>query len=441
MGARAGLAIDGSPRRYRLSRMGETDGHWPNNKGEGVSKQFQPKKYKDGGQEWRKDRKDGPTQSAYGYTPFKTNSLSRATTPLATISEQSSQSGTLRNSNKSNPFVYPNQVPVRNGYAMHDPPQSHSTPKATHHSQIRSESATPMSREQKLTWGRLPPSAGFRSASAMGQQMRPGSRQSDAGIGQCVGSRYQSYCTLPRPEEVDPETLSDMHSNLHAFYGPTIPKVVSRAPSAASLVPGMGPGMASDFIRPPTAYNGNAVGMNAPPPAPPKQREIVSWNTLSLICSMQVLCSLAIFGLGVGRMIQGAKWAIGIELAYALVVIVAGLSGIYSVRQRSYAAAAFACALSAFSTLLAVPPFVLGLFPTIPWAFAEATPSVWINQNEPFELDLGLSLVILIQFILSVVVSISGCRSIGVLCELVEEVKLQHDLRTAFHDIDVPRKV
>ncbi|RCN43280.1 hypothetical protein ANCCAN_10743 [Ancylostoma caninum] len=66
-----------------------------------------------------------------------------------------------------------------------DPPQSHSTPKAAHHSQIRPESATPMSREQKLTWGRLPPSAGYRSASAMAQHMRPASRQSDAGIAQC----------------------------------------------------------------------------------------------------------------------------------------------------------------------------------------------------------------------------------------------------------------
>ncbi|VDM72781.1 unnamed protein product, partial [Strongylus vulgaris] len=170
-----------------------------------------------------------------------------------------------------------------------------------------------------------------------------------------VGSRYQSYCTLPRPEEVDPETLSEMHSNLHAFYGPTIPKVVSRPPSAASLVPGLGPGMASDFIHPTSAFNGTAVGMNVPPPTPHKQREIVSWNTLSLICSMQVLCSLAIFGLGVGRMLQGAKWAIGIELAYALVAMIAGLSGIYSVRQRSYAAAAFVFTLSAFSTLLAIP--------------------------------------------------------------------------------------
>ncbi|RCN43279.1 hypothetical protein ANCCAN_10742 [Ancylostoma caninum] len=64
--------------------MGEGDGgHWPAGKGEGVSKQFQPKKYKDGGQEWRKERKEGTTQPIYGYTPFKTNSLSRATTPLA----------------------------------------------------------------------------------------------------------------------------------------------------------------------------------------------------------------------------------------------------------------------------------------------------------------------------------------------------------------------
>ncbi|RCN43281.1 hypothetical protein ANCCAN_10744 [Ancylostoma caninum] len=186
-----------------------------------------------------------------------------------------------------------------------------------------------------------------------------------------------------------------MHSNLHAFYGPVAPKVVSRPPSVATLVPGLGPGMASDFIRPPSAFPAPGVAMSAPPPT--KQKEIVSWNTLSLICSMQVLCSLAIFGLGVGRMIQGAKWAIGVELAYALLVMIAGLSGIYSVRQRSYTAAALAFGLTAFSTIFAIPPFILGLFPAVPWAFSEATPSMWMNQNEPLELDLGLSLIVLIQ--------------------------------------------
>ncbi|KAK6756959.1 hypothetical protein RB195_015032 [Necator americanus] len=418
--------------------MGEPDGHWPNGKGEGASKQFQPKKYKDGGQEWRKERKEGTTQPIYGFTPFKTNSLSRATTPLAPISEQSSQSGTLRPTGKSNPFVYPNQPPTRNGFQVHELPQYHSTPKATHNTLIRPESAIPMSREQKLTWGRLPPQAGFRSVSAMGQQIRPPSRQSDTGIAQCVGSRYQSYCTLPRPEEVDAETLSEMHSNLHAFYGPTIPKVVSRPPSVATLVPGLAPGMASDFIRPPTGLPAATVAMGAP--SPKKPTEIVSWNTLSLICSMQVLCSLAIFGLGVGRMLQGAKWAIGVELVYALVVMIAGLSGIYSVRQRSYAAATFSFGLTTISTILAVPPFGLGIFPTIPWAFSEATPSVWINPSEPLELDLGLSLIVLIQFVLSLILSISGCRSVGVLCGVLEEVKLHHDLHSAFHDIDVPHK-
>lgn len=40
-------------------RMGEADGgHWPTGKGEGASKQFQPKKYKDSGQEWRRERKE-----------------------------------------------------------------------------------------------------------------------------------------------------------------------------------------------------------------------------------------------------------------------------------------------------------------------------------------------------------------------------------------------
>ncbi|KAK5983830.1 hypothetical protein GCK32_011456, partial [Trichostrongylus colubriformis] len=132
--------------------MADSDRQWPNAKQEPVSKQFQPKKYKDSGQEWRKERKETGNQPIYGYTPFKANSLNRATTPLASISEQQSQNGTLRRSNEPNPFVYPNQAPPRNTF--HDPPQSHSTPKATHHMQVRPESAAQMTKEQKLTWGR-----------------------------------------------------------------------------------------------------------------------------------------------------------------------------------------------------------------------------------------------------------------------------------------------
>ncbi|WKY10205.1 hypothetical protein Q1695_002503 [Nippostrongylus brasiliensis] len=418
--------------------MGETEGQWPAGKPEPTSKQFQPKKYKDGGQEWRRERRDSANQHTYAYTPFKANSLSRANTPLASISEQSSHNGSLRKPIKPHPFQYPNQMPQR--HQTHEPPQSHSTPKATHHSQIRPGSAAQMTKEQKLTWGRLPPPSSYRSASAMGQPVRPASRQSETGIGHCVGSRYQSYCTLPRPEEVDVETLSEMHSNLHAFYPNGAPKVVSRPPSVATIVPGMpnGPGMASDFIRPPSAFRQNIVAAPLKPNA--ERKEMVSWNTLSLLSSMQVLCSLAIFGIGVGRMLEGAKWAIGVELAYALLVMISGLAGIYAVRQRSYAAAAFVFGVTGLSLLLAIPPLTMGLFPTIPWAFSEATPSTWINQREPLELDFGLSLVVLIQVLISLVICISGCRSVGVLCGLVEETKLHRDLHSAFHDMEIPHK-
>ncbi|KAK6016136.1 hypothetical protein OSTOST_18385 [Ostertagia ostertagi] len=184
------------------------------------------------------------------------------------------------------------------------------------------------------------------------------------------------------------------------------------------------PGMASDYVRPPSAFIGPNVVM--PPPPSPKQKEIISWNTLSLMC----LCSLAIFGIGVGRMLEGAKWAIGVELAYALLVMVAGLSGIYAVTKRRLCAG--------YSLILVWTPF--SLFPTIPWAFTETAPATWINKREPLELDFGLSLVILIQVLLSLVICISGCRSAGVLCGMVEEVKLHRDLHSAFHEMDLPQK-
>ncbi|VDO86725.1 unnamed protein product [Heligmosomoides polygyrus] len=130
--------------------MADIERQWPNGKSEPVSKQFQPKKYKDGGQEWRKDRtREAANQATYAYTPFKVNSLSRATTPLASISEQSSRNGSLR---RPDPFVYQSHPQQRN--PMNEPPQSHSTPKAMHHAQIRPGSAAQMTKEQKLTWGR-----------------------------------------------------------------------------------------------------------------------------------------------------------------------------------------------------------------------------------------------------------------------------------------------
>uniref|UniRef100_A0A0K0CSX7 DUF4203 domain-containing protein n=1 Tax=Angiostrongylus cantonensis TaxID=6313 RepID=A0A0K0CSX7_ANGCA len=321
--------------------MGDAERQWPIGKGGNVSKQFQPRKYKDGGEEWRKT--EALTQQLCGYTPFKTNSMSRATTPLTPISEQNSLNGSICRSGKSHPFEYQNHSASPNPFQII-----------------------------------VPPSAGYRSVSAMGQPPRALSRQSDVGIGQCVGPRYQSYCTLPRPEEVDVGTLNDMHSNLHAFY--------SNMPS-------------------------------------------------------KVLCSLTIFGIGVGRMLEGAKWGIGIELAYALVVLAVGLGGVYSARRRSYVAATFAFSLNTFCMILAAPSFMIGLFPAIPWAFAEATPSVWSSNREPLELDFGLSLIIFIQVLLSMALSIYGYQAAGALCAIVEDVRLGQGMQSAFHDIEIPHKV
>ncbi|KJH53453.1 hypothetical protein DICVIV_00391 [Dictyocaulus viviparus] len=379
--------------RSNAVEMSDLDRQRPNGRGMYVSKQFQPKKYKDIGQEWC--RTEPSSQSVF--IPFKSNSISRSTTPLAPISEQNSTTGSPQRSNKSHPFEYHNETASYNNLCqVQDLPKSHSTPKVAHHPQIRSESAIPMSREQKLTWGRLPPSASYRSSSAMAQPIRPLSRQSDVGIGGGHCSHYQSYCTLPRPEEVDGGTLNDMHSNLHAFHSNTIPKVVSRMPPTTTMVPTIPSMIKSDSMHAPSLI-APSNPVQSTPPILLKQKEVISWNTLSLLCSMQVLSSLTIFGIGIGRMLQGAKWGIGIELGYAFTVLTVGLVGICAVRQRSNAAATFVFCLNAFCFILAIPPFVIGLFPAIPWAFAEATPSLWTNAREPLELDFGLSLIVLIQ--------------------------------------------
>ncbi|VDN42061.1 unnamed protein product [Gongylonema pulchrum] len=193
-----------------------------------------------------------------------------------------------------------------------------------------------------------------------------------------VPSRYQSYCTLPRPEQID----FDQHSNygseisqmakqinqLYGVYGqpsmdpnptPRQGAVGSSRPASSMLVGA--PGMASDFLT----RQHSVYGAGEPSAMPQISEEdilkpakdIVYFDALSLL---SVLCSLVIFGCGVLRILWDSKWAIGIELIFAVLVFTAGITGIYANSRRSHTAAAATFILSMMNSVLGSIPFTLG---------------------------------------------------------------------------------
>lgn len=51
-------------------------------------------------------------------------------------------------------------------------------------------------------------------------------------------------------------------------------------------------------------------------------------------CKLQVVCAIVIFTCGVLRIIWHAKWSLGVELAYAVVVFITAAIGIYASSRR-----------------------------------------------------------------------------------------------------------
>lgn len=369
-----------------------------------LSKQFVPKKYKDGAAKLWNREQEAQAQS-YSYTPFKGSTMQRVTTTPKSIRD--SQSTASRPPKPPNPFVY-------------DPPTTQSTPKVGRRADSAAGNHPTMSREQKLTWGKMgpPTSAQYRSASAMGT-IRGVPRPVDFGpVQPYQHSRYQSYCTLPRPEQQE---------DFLNYYGPKMVSV-SRAPSA------LGHPMASNlptFIPPP---------MMAPPPQMTAKvseaflQPIVNWNTISLLCCMQVLCCVGIFGVGIARMIFGSQWAIGLELLFATSAIVPALVGIFAVKTSSFPALIFCFTFHLISIVFASVPFIIGLFPAFPWVFPKVNPSWFVATGELIHLDFALSLLIALQVFFSFLICVSVSKTIGNYLKRVDELKMEGLVNRAYED-------
>ncbi|PAV76419.1 hypothetical protein WR25_11592 [Diploscapter pachys] len=282
-------------------------------------------------------------------------------------------------SSRNNPFVFA-------------PPVSQSTPKTAHQTLVR----PPMQKEQKLTWGRLPSLS--RPASAMpaiayNNPYHPNMH------GVQIHDRYPSYTTLPRPDEL---SIKQLEATLAA-------RRMSNTPSYASGMPiPLNSHLPVPCFEPIPPVPILAVQQ---PPKP-----LVDWTAVSTRCSMAVLSSLTIFALGAARMWQGAKWAIGIELVYAVMCLLAAFSGLFAAKTANFT----------------------GLFPTIPMSFPELNPSVFISRSEPLLLDLALSVACLVQIFVSISISYSGCRCLASLCSAVEELRLSSEIQSVFYENKQP---
>uniref|UniRef100_A0A0R3RRZ8 MARVEL domain-containing protein n=1 Tax=Elaeophora elaphi TaxID=1147741 RepID=A0A0R3RRZ8_9BILA len=435
-----------------------------------VSRQFLPKKKHGISEVWSKQMQESreDLKQPFPYTPFKSGSLSKKTSINAlhdaTLNTQLNQDLSQMYDTQQQPG-HPRTMSSMQGTLR------------THHTNgLYGTSAIPRPEPKEVWRGSQsgiippPPSGPYRPASAMNMLVlpRPASRaNSDIGIGTIsfcdnigsVPSRYQSYCTLPRPEQID----FDQHSNygseinqmakqINQLYGPyssqTQPSISPNQINKQNVLPGSrpassmligAPGMASDYLTRRHSIYGPAES-NVIPQISDEEilkpaKEIVSFDALSILAILQILCSLVIFGCGVLRIIWNSKWAIGIEIVLAILIFIAGVTGICASSRRSYSAATATFILSMLNSILAVIPFILGALPAIANAFPILDPEWLLDIRESWAVDYLLSFTCFAEIVMAVTTSIYGCKALGLTMRLVEKLRFSADLNTVFEDL------
>ncbi|VDM24108.1 unnamed protein product [Toxocara canis] len=481
-----------------------------------VSRQFLPKKQQGVNEAWSKQSQESREEQnqPFNYTPFKSSTLNRPPSvngvrgPTPIVGQTLLQSNTVQRQSGCIPRLQQSHqgqlksqcIPQLNGnpyqiygivtnakgmflfiFSSELHPQGQSTPKMAPQHVIRQQEKAQL------------PAGPYRPASALNLPTvaRPTSRaNSDVGIGIIgggMGSRYQSYCTLPRPEQIEYDQhstydseISHMAQQINMLYGSYnakpigdiqpiyVQNQVNMNRPASQMLAGA-PGMASDYINQQSSVYDVEPTMSPPETeeeALKTSKDIVYFDALSLLSVFQVLCAIVIFTCGVLRLIWHAKWALGIELAFAIFVFIAGTLGIYANSKRSHCAAIGSFVLSAFSALIALIPLVLGtlcclnakciqrdrfkifsgLFPTVPLTFPSADAELFVNEDESQIVDYLLSFACFaerwfhygtltrmrFQLVVALITAIYGCQSIGSTMTHVEKLRLNADLNAAF---------
>ncbi|VDM06690.1 unnamed protein product [Wuchereria bancrofti] len=434
-----------------------------------VNRQFLPKKKHGISEVWSKQMQESreDLKQPFPYTPFKSGSVSKKTSANmlrdVTLSMRLNQDFSQIYGTEQQPG-HPRTMSSIQGTMR------------THHTNgLYSISAIPRP-EPKGIWsgsqsGIIPPPPGsYRPASAMNMPVlsRPPSRaNSDLGIGTIafcdnigtVPSRYQSYCTLPRPEQIDFDQhsnygneISHMAKQINQLYGPYNTQVQpSLSPNpmskqvilpnsrpASSMLIGA-PGMSSDYLTRRQSLYGpaesNVIPQISDEDILKPAKEIVHFDALSVLSVLQVLCSLVIFGCGVLRIIWNSKWALGIELVLAALVFSAGVTGICASSQRSYSAAAATFILSVLNCILSLVPFILGTLPVMANAFPRLNREWLFDMHESLAIDYLLSFTCFAELMIAMITSIYGCKALGLTMRLVEKLRFSADLKTVFEGL------
>uniref|UniRef100_A0A0N5AEH6 MARVEL domain-containing protein n=1 Tax=Syphacia muris TaxID=451379 RepID=A0A0N5AEH6_9BILA len=462
-----------------------------------ISRQFQPRKQQGLTEAWAKQAQENRDGQAFNYTPFKSApvirapsvSLLREGTPNPPNTQALLQPQSLQQTNRMLPHsglssVY-QQSYMRNQYPgygvlptvkdMH--PQGQSTPKMAPHLQARSSltgadlhsyrpktqmSAVlprPMSGtlwKNTVANDMQPPPGPYRPASAMNPVTiaRPNSRAaSELGLGVGLNSRYQSYCTLPRPEHVDYDQQSiygsevdHMGQQINMIYGSYNPKphdlntslerpgfgLLQHRPQPAMLT---GPATISadyaKYCQPNLNSHFNPEvqlpNLNSDPELFKLPKDVVYFDALSLLSVFQVVCAIVILTCGIFRIIWHAKWFVGVELAYAVSVLIASILGIYASSKRSYCATAAAFTFANINAIIGLIPLIFGLMPAVPFVLSNVNKESFANDDESFLVDYLLSFSSFVEIVLASILAIYCCRSFGIALQHVDNFQKNFD--------------
>uniref|UniRef100_A0A914VMI0 Uncharacterized protein n=1 Tax=Plectus sambesii TaxID=2011161 RepID=A0A914VMI0_9BILA len=299
----------------------------------------------------------------------------------------------------------------------------------------------PMHMQQQQQWTNGPPQTQWgltngRAASAIPPSQIPRAH-SRAASEMMIGpvSRYQSYTTLPRPEMLD---IVDHPSYIGGGGYPGdggMPQPMPLHPdmktSCFENVGGLPPAMYPMHPKQHEMMMGKQQKMKKekqsnemPGDDDENNSETINWSLVLKMAVLLVLLSMAVFGLGLARLLLKAKWGLGVELVYAVFVFVAGLLGILGAIKRHYCSVVACFAMSAASCIIAIPPMIIGLIPTVPWTFSNVDKSYFVSENEPYVVDIVLSAICLLQISIGLIVAGLGCCTAGRVLARTDEMYL-----------------
>jgi len=131
------------------------------------------------------------------------------------------------------------------------------------------------------------------------------------------------------------------------------------------------------------------------------------------VAILHILLGACLFALGIARLLLLSVWGLGIELVYGVYVVLMGTLGVIGCRRRHYCSLAACYTMSALSCILGIPPFVTGLLVTIPDSFRTVDPKLFTSPQEPYSVDILLSVICLLELIVAIITSALGCSVIG----------------------------